>query len=513
MELFTLPYYSYHLALCILLALLYHAVLRAVAAAATRRPRPKLPPGPWQLPIIGSLHHLLRGLPHHIMRDLSLRHGPLMLLRVCEREAIVVSSAEAAREMYKGNEAAFSTRLSSPGIDELSRHGQGIVFAPYGDHWRLLHRILVTELLSARRVEAFRRIREEEAGRLLSSLQAEATCDGRLVDIGERLEEFVTDSVVRAIFGDRLPDRATFLRIVKQGVDLSSIFDLRDLFPSSWLVRLVRRRGGKAERQRQEVLSVMDSILKSHEERRAARDGNDEQEQDMVQVLLRIQKDANTPVSLTDGVIRTLLIEVFGAALDTTATTLEWAMAELMANPRVMRRVQSEVDCALAGQATVQEVALKSMQYLRAVIKETLRLHPPATLLARVCVGDCKIQGYDVTRGMIVLTNTWAISRDPKYWDEPDKFMPERFDGEGVPDLRGMDFEFTPFGVGRRICPGIEFAYANLEIALASLLYHFNWELPLGVEPGEVDMTEEFGVTARRKVNLFVRPIIRVPLR
>ncbi|KAM3196983.1 hypothetical protein ACQJBY_072583 [Aegilops geniculata] len=307
MELLTLPYYSYHLAVCILLALLYHAVLNVViaVAAATRRPRPMLPPGPWQLPIIGSLHHLLRGLPHHIMRDLSLRHGPLMLLRVCEREAIVVSSAEAAREMYKGNEAPFSARLSSPGIDELSRHGQGIVFAPYGDHWRLLRRILMMELLSARRVEAFRRIREEEEARLVSSLQA--TSDGRLVNIGERLEELVTDSVVRAMFGDRLPDRATFLRIVKQGMDLSLIFGLRDLFPSSWLVRLVPRGGGgKAERHRQEVFCVMDSILKSREERRAARDGD--AEQDMVQVLLRIQKDANTRVSLTDGVIRALLI-------------------------------------------------------------------------------------------------------------------------------------------------------------------------------------------------------------
>ncbi|VAI49853.1 unnamed protein product [Triticum turgidum subsp. durum] len=229
-----------------------------------------------------------------------------MLLRVCERVAIVVSSAEAARAIYKGNEAAFSERLSSPSIDELSRqHGQGIVFAPYGDHWRLLRRILMTELLSARRVEAFRQIRAEEAARLVSSLHA--TSDGRLVNMDEpeRLDEFMTDSAVRGIFGDRLPDRAAFLKIVKQGVGLSSLFDLRDLFPSSRLVRLLPR-SSRAERQRQEMFRLMDNILKTHEERRMGRDGDDEQ--DMVDVLLRIQKEGNMRVSLTDGVIRALLI-------------------------------------------------------------------------------------------------------------------------------------------------------------------------------------------------------------
>ncbi|KAF7086050.1 hypothetical protein CFC21_089405 [Triticum aestivum] len=504
MEPFTMPYY--HFGLCLFLALLYHAVLRALSAAA-KQPRPRLPPGPWQLPIIGSLHHLLRGLPHRTMRDLSLRHGPLMLLRLCERVAIVVSSAEAAREIYKGNEAAFSERLSSPGIDEFSRHGQGIVFAPYSDHWRLLRRILMTELLSARRVEAFRQIREEEAGRLVSTIQA--TSDGRLVNVDERLDEFMTDSAVRAIFGDRLPDRAAFLKIVKQGVGLSSLFDLRDLFPSSRLIRLLPR-SGKAERHRQEMFKIMDNILRSHEERRAARDGDDEQ--DMVDVLLRIQKEGNMRVSLTDGVIRALLIDVFGAALDTTTTILQWAMAELMTNPRVMQRVQSEADYVLAGHATVQEASLKSMQYLQVVIKETLRLHPPASLFPRVCVQDSKIQGYDVPRGATTLTNTWAISRDPKYWNEPEKFMPERFECDGVADFRGLDFEFTPFGVGRRICPGIDFAYANIEIALASLIYHFNWELPPRVDPKEIDMTEMFGATVRRKAELFLRPIPRVPL-
>jgi hypothetical protein len=230
-----------------------------------------------------------------------------MLLRVCERVAIVVSSAEAVREIYKGNEALFSERLSSPGIDEISRHGQGIVFAPYGDHWRLLRRILVTELLSARRVEAFRRIREEEAARLVwSVLAASSPSGGGLVNINELLDEFMTDSVVRAIFGDKLPDRAAFLSTVRQGVQLSSLFDLRDLFPSSRLVRLLPRRGGKAERQRLEAFRLMDNILKAHEERRVARD--EDHEQDLVDVLLSIQREGAMRVSLTDGVIRAVLL-------------------------------------------------------------------------------------------------------------------------------------------------------------------------------------------------------------
>uniref|UniRef100_A0ACD5UXL7 Uncharacterized protein n=1 Tax=Avena sativa TaxID=4498 RepID=A0ACD5UXL7_AVESA len=467
MEQFTVTYYDF--GLCFFLALVFYAVLHTVSGSCTKHPRLMLPPGPWQLPVIGSLHHLVRGLPHRTMRDLSLRHGSLMLLRVCERVAIVVSSAEAVREIYKGNEALFSERLSSPGIDELSRHGQGIIFAPYGNHWRLLRRILVTELLSARRVEAFRGIREEAAARLVSSVQASG---GGLVNINELLDEFMTDSAVRAIFGDRLPERAAYMKIVKQGVNLSSLFDLRDLFPSSWLVRLLPRSGSKAERHRREMFRLMDDILKTHQERRALIDENDEQ--DMVDVLLKVQKEGAMGVSLTNGVIRAVLIDVLGAALDTTSVALQWAMAELMANPRVMQRVQSETRSVVTGQAIVQESALKDMHYLKAVIRETLRLHPPASFFTRLCLQDCKINGYDVPRGVTVITNVWAISRDPNYWDDPDKFKPERFEGEGVVDFGGLDFEFTPFGVGRRICPGIGFAHANIEMALASLLYHFD---------------------------------------
>jgi hypothetical protein len=169
----------------------------------------------------------------------------------------------------------------------------GIVFAPYGDHWRLLRRVLVAELLSAQRVDVFRRVREDEAARLVSSL-ASSSPPGQPVDVGERIGEFVADSAVRAIFGDRLPDRAAFLKMMERALDFASIFDLRDLFPSSQLVRMLPR-SHKAEQNRREAVWLVHDILQHHEERRAAGGGGGEQY--MIDVLLRIQKDGAMGVS------------------------------------------------------------------------------------------------------------------------------------------------------------------------------------------------------------------------
>lgn len=201
---------------------------------------------------------------------------------------------------------------------------------------------------------------------------------------------------------------------------------------------------------------------------------------------------------------------MFGAGSETSATTLKWAMAELMRNPRVMRKAQDEVRGALAGHDKVTEDSLVNLRYLRLVIKETLRLHPPAPLLLpRECRSPCQVLGYDVPRGTMVLVNAWAIGRDPALWDAPEDFVPERFEESGR-DFKGMDFEFIPFGAGRRICPGMAFGLAHIELALAALLFHFDWKLPEGMVAEEMDMAEAVAITAPPRSDLVLLPVTRL---
>jgi cytochrome P450 len=189
-------------------------------------------------------------------------------------------------------------------------------------------------------------------------------------------------------------------------------------------------------------------------------------------------------------------------------------MAQLMRNPRVMQKAQAELRESLQGRQKVTEDDLNNLRYLKLVIKETLRLNNAVPLLMpRECRETCKIMGYDVPKGTTVFVNAWAICRDPKYWVDAEEFIPERFESSAV-DFNGTDFEFIPFGAGRRMCPGMALGLASHELMLASLLYHFDWELPAGVSPSEMDMTEEMGVTmtSRMKNGLHLRPIVRVPL-
>ena len=196
---------------------------------------------------------------------------------------------------------------------------------------------------------------------------------------------------------------------------------------------------------------------------------------------------------------------MFAAGTDTTYITSEWAMGELARNPKVIEKLQNEINGIVGGKPMVSEYDLREMHYLKAVIKEVLRLHPPAPLLLpRESIDDCQIGGYKIPSKTRVIINSWAIARDPKIWDIPNEFIPERFMNNPI-DFKGQDFELIPFGSGRRICPGMGFAVSNIELLLANLIHKFEWNLPDDFV-AKVNMVEAPGITTRMMENLYLVP-------
>lgn len=195
--------------------------------------------------------------------------------------------------------------------------------------------------------------------------------------------------------------------------------------------------------------------------------------------------------------------DMFSAGTDTTYTVLEWAMTELLRHPDAMKKLRDEVRRIAGGRPGITDKELDQMHYLKAVLKETLRLHPPIPLLVfRRATQDVNIDGYDIAAGTWLITNAWAIGRDPASWGpEADEFKPERFLDSPV-DYKGQDFELIPFGSGRRGCPGMMFAMAVNELVLANLMLRFNWELPQGMRAEDLDMGQCSGLTIHRKVPL-----------
>ncbi|XP_037488381.1 ent-isokaurene C2/C3-hydroxylase-like isoform X2 [Triticum dicoccoides] len=436
--------------------------LSASFGSSSKAKKPQLlPPGPWTLPIIGSLHHFVSVLPHRRITELCRLHGPVMLLRLGEVPTVVVSSAEAAAVVMKTNDLAFANRPRSVTQDIYSCGGQGIALAPYGEQWRQMRKVCVVELLSAKQVKRLEGIRAEE-------------------------DEYLGE--------------------IDKMASLMSGFSLVDLFPSSRLVRWL----SNGERNMKMCCARMQGIISDIiDGRKAAQHGADSE--DLLDVLLRLQAEDSLPFPLTTESIGVLIFDIFTAATETSATVLEWAMSEIFNHPKVMAKVQSEVRQVLGpGKAVIANNDLRELHYMRMVIKEVLRMHPPIPLLVpRETREDCKIMGYDIPQGTTIYVNAFAISRDPKYWDSPEEFNPERFENNNM-DYYGTHFEFTPFGAGRRQCPGILFGTSTVEIGLTNLLYHFDWAHPNGA--GEsVDMSEKFGIATGRRRNLQLIAIPYVP--
>ncbi|KAK4386754.1 Premnaspirodiene oxygenase [Sesamum angolense] len=462
------------------------------------RPNSKLPPGPWKLPLIGSLHHLSgSSLPHYALRNLARKYGPMMHLQLGEISAVVISAPRVAKELLTTHDLAFSSRARLQSLAIMTYNYQDIVLAPYGDYWKQMRRICFSELLSSKNVRSFSTIRDEEAVNLVESIRSHPSF--MPMDLAQKVLSYTNDVVCRAAFGKSCGGKDEFLPLIIEFGTSSGGFDVADLFPSVKFLPLVTGLRTKLMKMHHKIDQVLNVIIDEHMERLRL---GQHAEEDLVDVLIRFKEKGNLEFPITMDNIKAITLDMFIAGTHTTAATVEFAMAQMIKHPNVMEKAQAELRHVFRGKDRILESDLEKVSYLKMVIKETLRLNPPVPLLIpRDCKDWQKVYGYDIPPKTEVILNVLAINRDPEYWVNAEAFEPERFAESGI-EFIGTNFEFIPFGGGRRMCPGISFGLATVELLLAQLLYHFNWKLPGGLMPQDLDMTEILGLAAKMKNNL-----------
>ncbi|EEF48745.1 premnaspirodiene oxygenase [Ricinus communis] len=462
-----------------------------------------LPPGPWQLPLIGNIHQLVGHLPHSRLRDLGKIYGPVMSVQLGEVSAVVVSSVEAAKEVLRIQDVIFAERPPVLMAEIVLYNRHDIVFGSYGDHWRQLRKICTLELLSLKRVQSFKSVREDEFSNFIKYLSSKA---GTPVNLTHDLFSLTNSVMLRTSIGKKCKNQEAILRIIDSVVAAGGGFSVADVFPSFKLLHMISGDRSSLEALRRDTDEILDEIINEHKAGRKAGDDHDEAE-NLLDVLLDLQENGDLEVPLTNDSIKATILDMFGAGSDTSSKTAEWALSELMRHPEIMKKAQEEVRGVFGDSGEVDETRLHELKYLKLVIKETLRLHPAIPLIPRECRERTKINGYDVYPKTKVLVNIWAISRDPNIWSEADKFKPERFLNSSL-DYKGNYLEFAPFGSGKRVCPGMTLGITNLELILAKLLYHFDWKLPDGITPETLDMTESVGGAIKRRTDLNLIPVL-----
>lgn len=468
---------------------------------------PPLPPGPRGLPIVGYLPFLSHD-RHKQFTEMARTYGPIFKLQVGSKLLVMVNTLDLAKEVVRDQDEIFANRKAPIAAATSTYGGQDIVWSNNNSYWRNLRKIFVHEVLSNKNLEACSSYRRDEVRKTIKNVYGKI---GTPIDINEisfSTEANVLTSMIwenTSVKGANDRDLAAeFQMIVAEIVDLISQHNVSDLFPSLArfdLQGINRKMKKSLEKLDRIFTSIIDGRLEFNSKK--TEDAVEQEgKKDFLQILLDLKEEKKeTSFNITQ--IKALLVDIMVAGTETTTTLIEWAMAEIMQDDNIMKKVQEELLQVVGLNNIVEESHLSKLQYLDAVIKETFRLHPVVPFLIPRCPSkSCIVGGYTVPKGCTVFLNTWAIHRDSKYWDNPLKFDPDRFLKNNM-DYKGNNVSFMPFGSGRRLCPGVPLADKMLMYVLASLLHSFEWSLPKGEEH---DLSEKFGITLQKR-----KPLIAVP--
>ncbi|KAL9260759.1 Flavonoid 3'-monooxygenase CYP75B137-like protein [Drosera capensis] len=467
-------------------------------------PSPPLPPGPLGLPILGSLPFLDLQL-HSYFAKLARTHGPILSLRLGTKLAVIVTSPAIAREVLRDNDQIFANRAVPAAGRAATYGGFDISWMPYGPEWRMLRKVCVRELLAGKSLDSVYELRRREVRRTIGYLKDRA---GSPVNVAEQMFLTMLNVITEMLWGgtvrgdDRGKVGAEFRQLVAELTALLGMPNVSDFFPAlaRWDLQGVLKRMRKCA-------GKLDNIFERVIDQRMIMAGDGSEERDFLQILLKLKDDADAIPPMTMVHVKALLMDMVVGGTDTTSSSVEFAMAEMMKHPEVMKKAQLELDSVIGHDRPVEESDIRKLPYLLMVLKETLRLHPVLPLLIPHCPSQpSTIGGYTIPEGSRVFINVSAIHRDPTIWADPSQFDPERFTRDGY-DFSGNEFTYFPFGSGRRICAGMEMAERMFLFSLASLLHSFNWRLPEGEQ---LDVEEEFGIVMKKKTPLVVIPTPRL---
>ncbi|KAK4486395.1 hypothetical protein RD792_009069 [Penstemon davidsonii] len=336
----------------------------------------------------------------------------------------------------------------------------------------------------------------------------------KTIEIGELVFLTVLNVGINMLWGGTIDEGeecekivAEFKEVIPKFVDLFGKANVSDFFPilAGLDIQGVKR---DMEIQLQSIDRILDALI-AQCMKKLSEIGKDEGRKDFLQILLELKEKEDSEMSITPKQLKAILIDIVTGGTDTSSTTIEWAMAELMNNLEVMTKVQKELSDIVGLDNIVEESHMPKLQYLEAVVKETMRLHPAIPFLVpRSPSQSSIIGGYTIPKNSTVFINVWSIQRDPSIWEKPLEFKPERFlNNNGKFDYRGNNFSYLPFGSGRRVCVGMPLAERMIIYLLASLLHSFEWKLPQGEE---LDMTEKFGIVLRKNTPLYAIPSPRL---
>ncbi|KAB1221265.1 Cytochrome P450 76A2 [Morella rubra] len=563
----------------ILVTLLWVAWLM-IAERRRRRAKEQgqLPPGPRPWPVVGNLFKLDPAVPHKTFADLARKHGPIITLWLGSMRIVVVSSSEAARDMFKNHDVVLAGRKMREAMKgDLGTEGS-LVMSSYGGHWRTLRRLSTSKFFVTSRLEAMRGVRGKCIDDMLHHIEEASASGTKAIDVSRFLFLSMFNLVGNMMFSKDLLDPKAetgddFFYNVSKVTELGAKPNVADFFPIlSWLDPQGLRR--KTQFHLERAFEIAGGFMRERLE--GKENGHNEVDRkDYLDMLLEFRGDGveepsrfsskGINIAVLAGQMiscrslatnwRLILIKksatgmvcvgsdckfvgkryfptlvVRGGSLVSSSLPWPlsssfilsgdvwsrerhnlkynvWAISELLHNPETLTKVQAELRSVISPTKKLEEKDFENLPYLIAVVKETLRLHPPLPVLVpHVSMDSCNMRGYYIPKDTQILVNVWAIGRDPNTWDEPLVFKPERFLQPNMADFRGQHFEFLPFGSGRRMCPAMPLASRVLPLALGSLLHSFDWILADGLKPEDMDMTERMGITLRKAVSLKAIP-------